>query len=64
LAYGLSTENYIRISVGTESEERIIESITTMQLAAKDLPTKEQIIELMKRLDLGEFDWDLWCPSL
>lgn len=46
LAYGASTERFVRVGVGTESEERIHDALLVM----KDLINTQKIVQDMKSL--------------
>ena len=59
-AYGESTQGFIRISIGTESIERIKEAILTMLGVSSNIPTRQSLDDRMNALGLPKFDWALW----
>jgi aspartate aminotransferase/aminotransferase len=59
-AYGESTRGFLRLSIGTESIERINESLQTMLGAASDVPTRLDIENRLKTMGLSSVDWSLW----
>jgi aspartate aminotransferase/aminotransferase len=54
-AYGTSTDNYIRVSIGTESVERIREAMILIKSQAKYKISHLAIDRELRRLDLPIF---------
>jgi len=59
-AYGESTRGFVRLSIGTESLERINEALQTMLGAARNVPSRLAIENRFKSLGLTSVDWSQW----
>ena len=59
-AYGESTRGFVRLSIGTESLERINEALQTMLGAASNVPSRLAIESRLKTMGLSTIDWTLW----
>jgi aspartate/methionine/tyrosine aminotransferase len=59
-AYGESTRGFVRLSIGTESLERINEALQTMLGAARNVPSRLAIENRFKSLGLTSIDWSQW----
>ena len=59
-AYGDSTRGFVRLSIGTESLERINEALQTMLGAARNVPSRLAIENRFKEIGLASIDWSQW----
>jgi aspartate aminotransferase/aminotransferase len=59
-AYGESTRGFVRLSIGTESLERINEALQTMIGAARNVPSRLAIENRLKAMSLVSIDWSQW----
>ena len=55
-AYGISTERFLRISIGTESEERIYESLKIIKsLLNKKVDIEEKVNKYLEKHNIPHF---------